>query len=117
MNPVFCRARFVRRVAMALLAIASLIAAAGCGSSSNGGAGMNLGFSKASLNGHYVFAHTGIGVNQAGTSADPFSETIVFTADGNGNLNVAVDDFDQDGTSFFLSSNIAGTYAINRDGT
>jgi hypothetical protein len=117
MNPLFCTVRSVRRMAMALVAMASLIAAVGCGSSSNGGAGMNLGFSKASLNGHYVFAHTGIGVNQAGTSADPFSETIVFTADGNGNLNVTVDDFDQDNTSFFLASSIAGTYAINRDGT
>jgi len=101
---------------MALAAITGILLIAGCGSSgiihSLGG-----GFSKASLKGQYVIAQTGVGVNQAGTSADPFSETIVFTADGSGKVTVTVDDFDQVGGPFTLSSSENGTYTMASDGT
>ena len=75
------------------------------------------GFSKSSLKGQYVISQTGIGVNQAGTAVDPFSETIVFTSDGSGNITVTVDDFDQVGGPFILSSSETGTYSIASDGT
>lgn len=107
-----------RRVLMSLAATVGVLFTAGCGSSS-GGLLNSLGgsFSKASLKGQYVIAQTGIGVNQAGTSADPFSETIVFTADGAGNLNVTVDDFNQDGAPIVTTLPEAGTYSILTDGT
>jgi hypothetical protein len=107
-----------RRVLVALAAIVGVLFTAACGSGS-GSRITPLGgsFSRASLKGQYVMAHTGTAVNQSGTSADPFSETLVFTADGAGNLTVTVDDFDQDGQ--FLNPTLpeSGTYAISSDGT
>ena len=107
-----------RRVLVALAAIVGVLFTAACGSGS-GSRITPLGgrFSRASLKGQYVIAHTGTAVNQSGTSADPFSETLVFTADGAGNLSVTVDDFNQDGQ--FLNPTLpeTGTYAISSDGT
>lgn len=106
-----------RRVLVALAAIAGVLFTVACGSGS-GSRITPLGgsFSRASLKGQYVMAHTGTAINQSGTSADPFSETLVFTADGAGNLSVTVDDFDQDGQ--FLNPTLpeTGTYVISGDG-
>jgi len=105
-----------RRVLVALAVMASVVLIVGCGSSglihSLGG-----GFSKSSLKGQYVISQTGIGVNQPGTGVNPFSETIVFTADGSGNVTVTVDDFDQVGGPFNLTSSETGTYSVASDGT
>jgi hypothetical protein len=105
-----------RRVLVALAVMASVVLIVGCGSSglihSLGG-----GFSKSSLKGQYVISQTGIGVNQAGTGVNSFSETIVFTADGSGNVTVTVDDFDQVGGPFNLTSSETGTYSVASDGT
>lgn len=109
--------RCALRLAMALVATATLLLTVACG---NGGGIIHPlpgGYSKASLKGQYVIAQTGIGVNQAGTSSDPFSEVIVFTADGSGTLNITVDDFDQTGGPFGLSSPLTGSYNISSDGT
>jgi hypothetical protein len=105
------------RVFMALAAISGILLISGCGSSgiihSLGG-----GFSKSSLKGQYVISQTGIGVNQQPMCCNAFSETIVFTADGSGNLTVTCDDFDQVGGPFGgCSLNVAGTYSIASDGT
>ncbi|MBZ5549887.1 MAG: hypothetical protein LAO22_18320, partial [Acidobacteriia bacterium] len=90
--------------------------ALGCGTSGGGPIPpLPGGYSNASLQGQYVIAQTGIGVNQAGACCDPFSETIIFTADGSENLNITVDDFDQVGGPF--RDHTTGTYHINRDGT
>jgi hypothetical protein len=91
---------------------------AACGSSSSRITPLGGTFSRASLKGQYVIAQTGTGVNTAGTSADPFSETLVFSADGAGNLKVTVDDFNQDG-QFLNPPSLpeTGTYAISSDGT
>jgi hypothetical protein len=104
------------RVLVSLAAIAGIVLTVGCGSSgiiqSLGG-----GFSKSSLKGQYVISQTGVGVDQAG-GVNPFSETIVFTADGNGTLTVTCDDFDQVGGPFGgCSATTAGTYSIASDGT
>ena len=105
-----------RRLLMALAAISGIFITAGCGSS---GSIQSLGggFSNSSLNGQYVISQTGIGINQALTSNDPFSETIVFTSDGGGHLTIPVDDFNQDGTPYGLTSSLTGTYSIASDGT
>jgi len=115
MNP-FASKKFARRVLVALAAISGILFAVGCGSSASlGPPPLGGSFTNASLSGQYVMRQTGTGVNQAGTSADPFSETTVFTADGKGTLDVLEDDFNQDGTQF--TGNGAGTYGIAKDGT
>ena len=115
MNPL-ASSKCAGRVLMALAATTGILLIAGCGSGiihSLGG-----GFSKSSLKGQYVISQTGIGVNQAGTASDPFSETIVFSADGSGNLTATCDDFDQVGGPFpSCPVNVAGTYSIASDGT
>jgi hypothetical protein len=108
-----------KRAILPIAALLGLLFTVACGGSS-GGRITPLGgsFSRASLKGQYVIAQTGTGVNTAGTSADPFSETIVFTADGAGNLQVTVDDFNQDGQ--FLNPPTlpeTGSYIITSDGT
>ena len=77
------------------------------------------GFSKASLKGQYVISQTGIGVVQpsAGNGVAPFSETIVFTADGNGDITVTVDDFDQVGGPFTLCHSSDRQLQHRSDGT
>jgi hypothetical protein len=105
-------------VLVALAAIVGVLFTAACGSGS-GSRITPLGgsFSRASLKGQYVMAHTGTAVNQSGNSADPFSETLVFTADGAGNLSVTVDDFDQDNQQLHPPTlPETGTYAISSDG-
>jgi hypothetical protein len=108
---------FARRVLTSLAVITGLVLTIGCGSSNGTIPSLGGGFSKTSLKGQYVISQTGIGVNQALTSSDPFSETIIFTADGNGGITETVDDFDQVGGPFNLPSSVAGTYGIASDGT
>lgn len=104
------------RVSVALAVTGLLLLALGCGTGGSLPPILGGNFTNASLNGQYVISQTGIGGNQQGTGVDPFSETIVFTADGNGHLTVAVDDFNQTNT-LFEDTNLSGTYAISRDGT
>jgi hypothetical protein len=116
MNPLAWK-QCTLRLVMALAAMVALLVATGCGSGSPIIKSLGGGFTNASLNGQYVITLTGIGVNQAGTAADPFSEAIVLTADGNRNLTINVDDFDQVGGPFILPAPLTGTYNINSDGT
>ena len=117
MNPLVF-SKCATRLLMALAAISGIFLTAGCGSSGSirslGG-----GFSTASLSGQYVIVQTGIGAEQStvGTGVASFSETIVFTADGKGNINETCDDFDQVGGPFGGCSPVAGTYSIASDGT
>ena len=106
-----------RRVLIPLAAFIGVLLTTGCGSSNGRINTLGGGFTPASLKGQYVIAQTGTGVNAAGTSADSFSETIVFTADGAGNLNVTVDDFNQDGVTLNPTLPETGTYSIANDGT
>ncbi|MGB9073352.1 MAG: hypothetical protein WCC22_11990 [Terriglobales bacterium] len=117
MNPFSCPLKCVLRLAVALVAIASLIAAVGCGSSFNsgGGGGQNQGFSNASLNGQYAFTLRGVGTPD-GVNAFLFVEGGVFTADGNGNLTAITDDFIENFQAG-LNNQATGTYRINKDGS
>lgn len=116
MNPL-ASSKCVSRLLMALAAITSIFLTIGCGSGGSSIPPLGGGFSKASMNGQYVIALTGIGVNQQLTASDPFSEIIVFTADGSGKLTVTDDDFDQIGGPFGGPENLAGTYGVASDGT
>jgi hypothetical protein len=117
MIPFSCTVKCARRLAVALVAMASLIFAVGCGSSSNsgGGGGKNQGFTNASLNGHYAFTLRGFGLFPGGASEDYYVEGGVFTADGNGNVTAGTDDYVQSNVPF--SDSVSGTYKINSDGT
>src|SRR6202140_1575678 len=106
-----------RRVLIPLAAFIGVLLTTGCGSSNGRINTLGGGFTRASLKGQYVIAHTGTGINSTGASADPFSETIVFTSDGAGNLNVTLDDFNQDGVTLHPTLPETGTYAIASDGT
>jgi hypothetical protein len=98
-----------------LAVLTSIFLTVGCGSGNPIVHPLGGSFTNSSLKGQYVMTQTGIGINQSGTSADLFSEVTVFTADGNGALNILEDDFDQDGTQF--PGTATGTYRINSDGS
>ncbi len=127
MNPFSGRSKCAARAAFVMVAITTLLFAAGCGfgfgGGGNGGGGggggqlLNGNYSNTSLKGQYLFSLTGVGVNQTVTGSDFFSEAGVFTADGNGNLNILDDDFNQSGQLFPLNGTATGTYHINKDGT
>ena len=117
MNPL-ASSKFARPVLISLVAMTSLFWTA-CGTGSGIVRSLGGGFSNSSLKGQYVISQTGIGAEQpqVGNGTAPFSETIVFTADGNRNITVTVDDFDQVGGPYTLPSPVAGTYSIASDGT
>jgi hypothetical protein len=119
MNPL-ASSKCARRLLMALAAISGIFLAAGCGSS-GGPVIVHGGFSKTSLKGSYAFTVKGFGLN-TGTSAAAnfFVEGGVFTADGNGNITLGMDDFVEAvgaTTQVFPNTAITGVYSINRDGT
>jgi hypothetical protein len=116
MNPLASTQR-TRRVLILLAAITGIFATVGCGSSSGIIPSLGGGFSNSSLKGQYVISQTGIGINQQGNAVNPFSETIVFTANGTGSVTVTVDDFDQVGGPFTLTSSQTGVYNVRSDGT
>ncbi|MGA7446852.1 MAG: hypothetical protein WBQ43_22940 [Terriglobales bacterium] len=113
MNPPTC-ANNVGRLLMALAAIASMLLAVGCGNNNIGFvAPLGGNFSKSSLSGTYVMRQTGYFANQAG-NAVAFSETTIFSANGNGLLTILQDDGGpQPGPG---PENLAGSYSIERDG-
>ncbi|MBI3645581.1 MAG: hypothetical protein HY233_06425 [Acidobacteriales bacterium] len=121
MNPLSIFPRSAVRLLAVLVAAGTLIFAAGCGfggggNGGGGGGGGNQGFSKASLNGRYVFTMRGVGLLPGSlTQADYFVEGGVFTADGNGNLTAGTDDFVQGGIP--ASDPITGAYSISSDGS
>ncbi len=106
----------VLRLSAILALTGALLLAAGCRSGGGLPPILSGNYTNASLKGQYVVSQTGIGANQQNSCCDPFSEVFVFTADGNGNLTVTVDDFDQVGGPF-EDTNLSGAYSINKDGT
>lgn len=119
MNPFFGTVKCVRRLAMAVVAIASILLTVGCGSSIHI-VPVKGGFSNASLKGSYAYTLKGYGFNVNSNFANYFVEGGVFTADGNGNITTGTDDFVEavsNTTQAFLGNAITGTYSISRDGT
>ena len=109
MNPL-ASTKCAGRLLMALAAIASLLLLGACGSSNSTPANQ-VGFSKSSLSGTYVFSSTGTDSNTGGFLA--FAGAI--TADGNGTItggNVDVVDVN-DGAG---SGTATGSYVVNTDG-
>jgi len=115
MNPLTTSSKCIRVVA-ALVAVGTLVFAAGCGGGNdNGGGGGNPGgFSNASLKGQYAFTLRGVS-SPDGSNSFFFVEGGVFTADGNGNITAGTDDFVEAQQGF--SDQITGAYQINTDGS
>ena len=97
--------------------LASLLFGIACGYG-NGGAVTGFiptgSFSDASLSGQYVFQIEGFDFSDLNNPV-PYREIGVFTANGNGAITSATDDFSE-GTSVF-STTSTGSYAISNDGT
>jgi len=100
------------------LALASLVFCAACGSNNGTVTGFvpKGNFSNASLNGQYVYQIEGFDFSTTATGV-PYRQAGVFTANGNGVITSAIDDFSQGGTVFTTNTTTAGTYAISNDGT
>ena len=118
MNTLACLT-WTRRGLIPLAALAGVLFTSSCGSSGSSGNIPTTGnFSRSSLKGQYIIAQTGTVVTSSGTSTAAFSETIIFSADGAGNVSVTVDDFNQAG-QFLTPTTLpeTGTYTISGDGT
>jgi hypothetical protein len=98
------------------LGLVSLLLVTGCGSSSGGVPGFipKGNFSNASLNGQYVYQIQGFDFSNPSV-VSPYREAGVFTANGNGVITSATDDFSE-GTGVFTTAS-TGAYSINNDGT
>jgi len=98
------------------LGLFSLLFCAACGNNSSGVPGFipKGNFSKASLNGQYVYQIEGFDFT-TNLSGVAYREAGVFTADGNGNITSATDDFSEGNT--FLTTSSTGIYDISNDGT
>lgn len=94
-----------------------IVFALGCGSSGSSGSGP---FSVSSLNGSYVLRMSGndsfIDSNN-NLQTEAYTETLVFTADGNGSLK-GTEDFNSNLPAFGFTAGTAftGSYTVGRDG-
>src|SRR5208282_1560673 len=107
------------RLLMALAAIASIVFAAGCGSSSSSPpTPNNTGFSNANLKGTYVISISGEDLNTNTNDIGPFAIVGTINADGNGNITGGtVDINDPYNAGVFIGQPVlASTYAIGPDG-
>jgi hypothetical protein len=96
--------------------VSLLLFGVGCGSNSGGVPGFipKGNFSNASLSGQYVYQIDGFDFSNP-NNVVPYREAGVFTANGNGLITAATDDFSE-GTGIFNTVG-TGSYAINNDGT
>lgn len=97
------------------LGLISLLFCAACGSS-NGTTGFipKGNFSNASLNGQYVYQIEGFDFG-ASINGVAYRQSGVFTANGNGVITNAEDDFSEGSTVFSTTS--TGSYSVSNDGT
>lgn len=97
------------------LGLVSLLLCAGCGSNSGGVPGFvpSGSFSAASLNGQYVYQIEGF--DFSGTTPVPYREAGVFSANGNGAITSATDDFSEGGG--VVNTVSTGSYTVSKDGT
>jgi len=100
-----------------LAGIASLLGAAGCGSSGVVIPHSTGNYSNASFKGSYVYQIHGF---LADANSYPYRETGVITADGAGNITAGVDAFTSSaftGGPIQSTASVTGTYTIASDGT
>ena len=98
------------------LGLVALVFCVACGTNTGGVPGFipKGNFSNASLSGQYVYQIEGIDFSNP-NNVVPYREAGVFTADGNGKITTATDDFSE-GTAVFTTVS-TGSYTISNDGT
>jgi hypothetical protein len=94
--------------------LASLVFSVACGTSGIRGLIGTGRYSNASLNGSYVYQITGWDLNSS--SALPYQESGVFTANGSGTITAGVDDAAETSAPI-LANPTTGSYSIQSDGT
>ncbi len=106
----------MRKLYLSLGLVSLLCLCTACGSSNGIVTGFipKGNFSKASLNGQYVYQIEGFDFRNS-TTGVPYREAGVFTANGSGGITSATDDFSEGGT--VLTTTSTGSYAISKDGT
>ncbi|MGB8012993.1 MAG: hypothetical protein WCF68_15375 [Terriglobales bacterium] len=115
MNPL-ASPKCAARLLMALAAIATILSAVGCGSSSSSPAPNPGGFSNTSLNGTYVISISGTDINNS-SQIVPFSIVGTITTVGGGTFTGGtIDVNDPDNTGVNLAQTVSGTYSISSDG-
>jgi len=99
-------------------ALGMLAFLAACGGSGNAGFGSSTvgNFSAASISGNYTYQIYGWDLGVQATTATPFREAGVFTADGKGNITAGEDDY-AEGTTVVTHTITSGTYTVANDGT
>lgn len=98
-------------------AVGALLFSVACGSSGTAKTPVGTGtgnFSKASLNGFYVYQIAGTDFS-SGTGGIPYQEAGIFQANGAGNITSGVDDLCE-GSSCQSNPSVTGSYAIGSDG-
>jgi hypothetical protein len=106
----------VMKILYLSLGVLSLFFCAACGTGSGVTGFIPQGnFSKASLNGQYVYEIEGFEFLTNPNVSVPYREIGVFTADGNGTITNATDDFSEGTTVFSTVS--SGSYQVSKDGT
>jgi hypothetical protein len=106
----------VMKILYLSLGVLSLFFCAACGTGSGVTGFIPQGnFSKASLNGQYVYQIEGFEFLTNPNVSVPYREIGVFTADGNGTITNATDDFSEGTTVFSTVS--SGSYQVSKDGT
>ncbi len=114
MNPL-ASTKCVRRVLMALTAIAGIFLTVGCGGSSSSPPVNPVGFSNSSLNGTYVFSSQGLD-----SIAAPLNVAGTFVANGNAGITGGTIDIVDAGFSSIpttaAQSITGGSYSVNSDG-
>jgi hypothetical protein len=103
----------MKRLSLALMLL-SLVFSIACGSNGINGLIGTGHYSNASLNGSYVYQITGNDLN----SGSAYTETGVFTANGNGTITTGEDDFSEETSGGITTPTTdTGTYSISSDGT
>ncbi len=109
-----------------ILALIALLALTACGTGSGtiggfGGGGTSGSFTNANLKGHYAYQIVGTDLTTG--TIEPFRESGVFVADGNGNVTAGEDDLADlvDGdiplSSTLVPSTTGTAYSVSSDGT
>jgi len=118
MNPFSSTLKCARRLVVALVAIATLIAAVGCGSSGSNSATPPPGgsFSNSSLSGTYVFSFVGTDITTGNSIFFAMAGTL--TANGNGTFTSGTIDINDPALSINVLTGLAatGSYKITADG-
>ncbi len=108
----------MKKLSLSFLGLALLVFCVACGSNNGTVTGFipKGNFSNASLHGQYVYQIEGFDFSTSASGVH-YRQAGVFTANGNGVITSAIDDFSEGGSVVTTNTTTAGAYAISNDGT